>query len=195
MSRLRMAVLGATLVLFTGLVGVAAASEELPPLPDVSIPTDAETIELGERIVMARCRTCHSLQYLRDEETLQPLLSGITPDAAKKQFGVVPPDLSLIAIARQGGAVHAYAFLTGYENDLGDCEKAANRFISGGCTAMVDPRLSDEDALAVAAFLKEAADPNEKIRVRVAIGVEIFLGILTVMSYLVYRRIKKRELG
>jgi len=187
--------LGATIVLFTGFASVAAASEELPPLPDVNIPSDAETIELGERIVMARCKGCHSLQYLKDEETLQPLLSGLTPDTAKKQFGVVPPDLSLIAIARPGGAAHTYAFLTGYENDLGDCEKAANRFISGGCTSMVDPRLSDEDALAVTAFLKEAADPHEKIRVQIGIGVEIFLGILTVMAYLVYRRIKKRELG
>ena len=125
-----------------------------------------------------------------------------------------PPDLSLIAKARNGGAAYTYSLLTGYQKQPAELiEKfpAAktpanlhyNPYFPNLNLAMPPPLVSegqvtyadgtkstvDQRAKDVSAFLVWTAEPNLERRHSSGIAVVLFLLIATILGYLSYRNI------
>lgn len=125
----------------------------------------------------------------------------------------LPPDLSLIAKAREGGAAYVYSLLTGYQDQPAELLKKfpaaktgdglyynpyfANLNIamapplSDGQVTYADGTQATRDQMAkdVSAFLVWTAEPKLENRHRYGMAVLIFLIIATVLGYLSYRNI------
>ncbi|HEV2596637.1 MAG TPA: cytochrome c1 [Sphingomicrobium sp.] len=126
----------------------------------------------------------------------------------------LPPDLSLITKAREGGAPYVYSILTGFQAQPAELLKKfpdaktpqnlhynpyfANLNIAmppplttAGQVTYADgtPATVDQMAKDVAAFLVWTAEPNLESRHAVGLSVVIFLLIGTVFGYLAYRQI------
>lgn len=126
----------------------------------------------------------------------------------------LPPDLSLIAKAREGGAAYTYSLLTGYQRQPADLLKhfpAAktpeglhyNPYFANLNIAMPPPLTSegqvtyadgtkstvDQMSKDVAAFLLWAAEPKLENRHRSGIAVLLFLLVATILGYLSYKNI------
>ena len=127
-------------------------------------------------------------------------------EARSANNGALPPDLSLIVRAREGGPDFVYALLAGYEDAPGDFELADgmtyNPFFAGRQIAMPPPLFEDMVEYAdgttasveqmssdVAAFLYWAAVPELEARKRLGLQVMIFLVLLTVLFYFVKRKV------
>ena len=127
----------------------------------------------------------------------------------------LPPDLSLITKAREGGAAYVYSLLTGYQRQPAKLLKefpAAktppglhyNPYFANLNIAMPPPLTSagqvtyapgnpaptvDQMAKDVSAFLVWAAEPKLENRHRSGIAVVLFLLIASLLGYLAYRQI------
>jgi len=126
----------------------------------------------------------------------------------------LPPDLSLIAKSREGGAAYIHSLLTGYSKQPAELLKkfpAAktpanlhyNRYFPNLNLAMPPPLTSegqvvyadgtkstvDQMATDVSAFLVWAAEPNLERRHAAGIAVVLFLLVGTILGYLAYRNI------
>lgn len=127
----------------------------------------------------------------------------------------LPPDLSLIAKAREGGPAYIYSLLTGYQDQPAEMVRefpAAktpdglyyNPYFANLSLAMPPPLSSDgqvsygegappatvdQMAKDVSAFLLWAAEPKLENRRRTGIAVVIFLLFATVLGYLSYQNI------
>jgi ubiquinol-cytochrome c reductase cytochrome c1 subunit len=127
----------------------------------------------------------------------------------------LPPDLSLMAKARHGGAAYIYSILTGYQNQPAELLKkfpAAktpqnlhyNPYFANLNIAMPPPLTSegqvtyapgnpkptvDQMAQDVAAFLVWTAEPNLQGRHKTGFAVLAFLIVATFLAYMSYREI------
>jgi ubiquinol-cytochrome c reductase cytochrome c1 subunit len=126
----------------------------------------------------------------------------------------LPPDLSLITKAREGGANYVYSLITGYRAQPADLLKRFpeaktpaglhyNPYFANLNIAMPPPLVSDGqvtyadgtkatvDQMAhdVAAFLVWTAEPKLENRHRAGLAVELFMLIATILAYLAYRNI------
>ncbi|MCL6739926.1 cytochrome c1 [Sphingomonas sp. RB56-2] len=127
----------------------------------------------------------------------------------------LPPDLSLMAKAREGGAAYVYSILTGYQNQPAEllekfpAAKTAqglhyNPYFANLNLAMPPPLTSegqvtyapgnpkptvDQMARDVSAFLVWTAEPNLQGRHKSGWPVVIFLIIATLLGFLSYREI------
>ncbi len=127
---------------------------------------------------------------------------------------LLPPDLSLIAKAREGGAAYVYSLLTGYRDQPADLLKRFpdartppgayyNPYFANLNIGMPPPIVADgqvtysdgtvatkaQMAKDVAAFLTWTAEPKLENRHRIGLAVLGFLLIATVLAYLAYRNI------
>lgn len=202
-ARLRWLLLAAPLV--------AAAAE-------VELDYGEPALRRGAAIVTGVCLSCHSLKYLHyrdlrdlglgDAEIeamsmgakLNDTLNAMTPpDIAEQTYGRAPPDLSLMAKAREGGPRYVYGLLTGfYQNEHGQTD---NHLYPGirmpdilgwsGADAGLRAELAQQ-AKDAAAFLGWAADPRAAERKRLGYYVIGYLVLLTALLYLVKRRVWAR---
>ena len=130
----------------------------------------------------------------------------------------LPPDLSLITKAREGGAAYVYSLLTGftdpngYRNEAGkplpaDAKPGPNLHFnpyfanlniampppltSNGQVTYADgtPATVDQMAKDVAAFLVWTAEPNLESRHAAGFAVLVFLLFATILAYLAYQQI------
>jgi ubiquinol-cytochrome c reductase cytochrome c1 subunit len=122
--------------------------------------------------------------------------------------GALPPDLSLMAKAREGGPDHIVAIMTGY-GDPPACLKmnegmnfnhgfAAAGFqiampapLSDGAVTYADGTQATVPQMAhdVAYFLSWASEPYLDIRHKIGVGTILFLIVLTACFYAVYRKV------
>lgn len=120
--------------------------------------------------------------------------------------GALPPDLSVITKAREGGANYIHALLTGYHEPPAGVTVMEgmhyNAYFPGHQIAM-GPPLSDGqvefghgapntvDAMArdVATFLAWASEPELEVRRAMGVKILIFLSILGVLAYMTKRKI------
>jgi len=116
--------------------------------------TNKQSLQRGAANFVNYCLGCHSAQYVRynrmaadigitEQQLIDNLMFtgerphdtmriGINPDDAKRWFGVVPPDLSLIARSR--GADYVYTFLRSFYADESKASGVNNIVLPG--TAM-----------------------------------------------------------
>jgi ubiquinol-cytochrome c reductase cytochrome c1 subunit len=125
--------------------------------------------------------------------------------------GALPPDLSLMAKARKGGANYLHALLTGYKEEppagfkLGEGMQY-NVYFPGNQIAMAPPIADDaveyadgtkataeQIATDISTFLAWAAEPELEERKRLGIKVLLFLIVLTGMLYAVKRQVWKDQ--
>jgi len=128
--------------------------------------------------------------------------------------GAMPPDMSLLAKARVGGADYIYAILTGYKEAPEDMTMGAgqhyNKYMAGHKIAMAAPLSDDmvayEDGTEqtmeqyshdVSQFLMWAAEPKLEVRKRTGLKVILFLivfaGIMFAVKKKVWADLKKER--
>ena len=124
--------------------------------------------------------------------------------------GALPPDLSLIVKAREGGANYVYALLTGFEEAPAGVKleknMSYNKYFPGHQIAMKPPLTLDkvtfddgtkstvaQQAKDVTTFLAWASEPKQIERKRVGMWVMIYLIGLAALAYASYRRVWKNE--
>jgi ubiquinol-cytochrome c reductase cytochrome c1 subunit len=122
----------------------------------------------------------------------------------------LPPDLSVIAKAREGGPDYLYALLTGYGDPPAEFAGKMlpglnfNPYFQGWQIAMPAPLTSDgqvtwpdgnpaatkqQMAKDVTAFLMWAAEPKMEERKELGVAVMIFLAALSILLYFTYKRV------
>lgn len=127
-------------------------------------------------------------------------------EARSANNGAYPPDLSVMAKARQGGADYLYALMIGYTEVPADMEigegMSYNKVFPGHQIAMSQP-ISDEQvdytdgteptlknyAKDVSAFLMWAAEPKLEERHRLGFRFMIYLALLAALLYIAKRRV------
>ncbi len=120
--------------------------------------------------------------------------------------GALPPDLSVIAKAREGGPDYIYALLTGYRDPPEGFQLSQgmhyNLAFPGHQIAMPPPLADDMVAYAdgtpqtvdqyardVSAFLMWAAEPKLEQRYKIGLRVMIYLAVLAIILYLAKRSV------
>ncbi len=139
----------------------------------------------------------------------KPFANNVAAGAANNN--AIPPDLSLITKAREGGAPYVYSLLTGYQQQPANLPKANqpgpglhyNPYFANLNLAMAPP-LAVEDMVSysdgtkasidqmakdVSAFLIWSAEPKLEERHQAGWAVLAFLLIATILAYLSYRTI------
>jgi ubiquinol-cytochrome c reductase cytochrome c1 subunit len=121
--------------------------------------------------------------------------------------GALPPDLSLIVKAREGGADYIIALLTGYKDPppagikLSD-NMTYNDYFPGHQIGMPPPLAGDDvkyadgtkptmrqEAADVATFLTWTSEPTMEERKRTGVKVIIFLLVMTIVLYAAKRQV------
>ena len=121
--------------------------------------------------------------------------------------GALPPDLSLVVKARDGGADYIYALLTGYghEPPAGlnvNPGQYYNPYFPGGLLAMPQPLFANQVTYAdgtpatveqmardVTHFLAWTAEPKMEERKQMGLAVMLFLIAFSTLSFFTYRKI------
>lgn len=126
--------------------------------------------------------------------------------ARASNAGALPPDLSLMAKAQEGGARFIYSILTGFEDAPADVHVREglhyNPYFPGRQIAMPPPLSEgavtyadgtkatvEQMAHDVSTFLMWAAEPKLEARKNTGFDVLIYLLILTGLLYLSYRKV------
>ncbi len=205
------------LVVLMMTTSLAWASEAA--LENIQVETSVAAVERGADNLMNDCHSCHSLKYIKyrdlvtfgidkkkieawrgDQALDAPLASLMTDDAAMQSFGKVPPDLSLMTRAREGGASYVYAYLLGYyntpdgvtSNHLFPETKMPDVLGISGTTEPAQRAELQGKAHDIVSFLAWAADPHEEERYRLGYYVIGYLLILTSLLYFVKNQIWSR---
>lgn len=199
--------------------GVALASTS-GKLRHIKVDESNEARQRGAEIITGTCLLCHSLMYVRfsdmtdigmSQKDIENLLMDQTPDdrmlslspveIRKESYGKLPPDLSLMAIARKNGPDYLYTLLTSYYyRESGDIDNhlfPGIRMPDVLAYADTEPGSAERtetqaQARDVVSFLVWAADPNADEREGLGVYVITYLIILTTLLYLLKRRIWRR---
>ncbi|HEY2837265.1 MAG TPA: cytochrome c1, partial [Rhizomicrobium sp.] len=121
--------------------------------------------------------------------------------------GNLPPDLSLIVKAREGGAHYVYSIVTGFHLNTPKgftvtSGKYYNPYFDGWNIGMPPPLTDnivtysdgtkatvDQEAHDVATFLAWASDPKMEERKRIGFGALVFLLVLSGLLFFSYRKV------
>ena len=188
-------------------------------LEKIQVDTSLAAIERGVDDLMNNCHSCHTLKYIKfrdlarfgidkkkidewrgDQPLDAPLVSLMSDEAAMQSFGLVPPDLSLMTKAREGGPSYVYSYLLGYYNTP-EGETRNHIFPETkmpdplGISTATEPAQQEEirkTAHDIVSFLTWAADPHEQERYRLGYYVIGYLVILTLLLYFVKNQIWAR---
>lgn len=206
----------ATLVLCCAMPYAWAAEEALE---SIQVDTSLPAIGRGLEDVMNNCHTCHTLKYIRyrdlvklgidkgkvdgwraDQPLDAPLTGMMSDEAAVQSFGLVPPDLSLMTKARDGGPSYVYSYLLAYyikpDGTTGNHIFPATHMPDAlGISTVSDPAKREElkkTAKDIVSFLTWASDPHEQERHRLGYYVIGYLVILSVLLYMVKNQIWSR---
>ena len=197
-------------------VAQGAVASTAGALKMVDIDNSEQARQRGVEIVVSTCMMCHSLKYIKfsdlteigmtneqiknllEDQDIDDRMMSLTPiEVRKESYGKVPPDLSVMAIARKKGPQHIYTLLTAYYYN--ESEETDNHLFPHikmpDALAYADAESDEEraeieaQAHDVASFLVWAADPNAESRRTIGAYVIIYLIILTALLYLLKRRI------
>ncbi|MGC2166336.1 MAG: cytochrome c1 [Gallionella sp.] len=203
------------LVCWVALPAVAAEAHLEKFQPDTSVPA----VERGVDTFMNVCHGCHSLKYVHyrdlvsygidksritawrgDSPTDAAMMSVLSDQAALQSFGKLPPDLSMIVRAREGGNSYVYSYLTGYfldsqgnvSNHQFPLTKMPDALDISSITDPVKRSEVLERAHDIVSFLTWASDPHEGERESLGYYVIGYLILLTVLLFNVKLRVWSR---
>ena len=196
---------------------LASATEA--KLENIRVDTSVTAVERGADTLMNYCHSCHSLKYIKyrdlvafgvdkkkidawrgDQPLEAPLASLMADDAAMQSFGLIPPDLSLMTNAREGGASYVYSYLLGYyttpegttSNHIFPDTKMPDALGMSGTTELAQQDELRGKARDLVSFLAWAADPHQGERHRLGYYVIGYLVFLTLLLYIVKKQIWSR---
>jgi ubiquinol-cytochrome c reductase cytochrome c1 subunit len=188
-------------------------------LENIQVDTSVPAVERGVDTLMNYCHSCHSLKYIKysdlatfgiDKKKIeawrgdQPLDAAMTSqlpdDTALQMYGKVPPDLSLVTKAREGGTNYVYSYLIGYyitqegmtSNHVFPETKMPDMLGMSGATDPAQRAELQAKARDIVSFLAWAADPHEEERHRLGYYVIGYLVMLTLLLYIVKNQIWSR---
>lgn len=205
-------------LLVSGCFAASALASTEAKLDKAEPGADVATVERGMEAMMTDCNACHSMKYIKyrdlvalgiDKQKVDVLRGDLPLDAplkaqmseadAEQSFGKAPPDLSLMAKARDGGADYVYSYLLGYyakeDGTTGNHYYPETKMpdvlgVSGADDAQ-RKELKDK-ARDIVSFLSWAADPHEQERIRLGKYVMAYLFVLTFLLYLVKKQVWAR---
>jgi cytochrome c1 len=207
-----------TLLASCCIAGSALASSEAK-LETIKVGSDVATVERGVDEMMANCHSCHSMKYIKyrdlvtfgidkkkvdgwrgDQPLDAPMLAQMSDNDAAAAYGKAPPDLSLMAKARDGGVNYVYSYLLGYYvtpegvsgNHIYPETKMPDILGMSSATEAAQRAEIQGKAHAIVSFLAWAADPHEQERHRLGYYVLGYLFVLTFLLYLVKNQIWAR---
>lgn len=193
-------------------------AEELA-LENIQVETSVSAVERGADALMNTCHSCHSLKYITYRELVkfgmdkkkvedwrgdQPLDAALTSqlsdETAIQSYGKVPPDLSLMTKAREGGPNYVYSYLIGYyitpegmtSNHVFPETKMPDMMGMSGATEPAQRAEIQAKARDIVSFLNWAADPHEEERHKLGYYVIGYLLVLTVLLFFVKNQIWSR---
>ncbi len=184
-------------------------------LREEQIEHELSNLQNGVRVFTNLCVLCHDLKYVKFQDLAEigmpienideirgvnnigdPMLSKMNAQQMHALFGMLTPDLSLMAKARGNGIQYIYSLLLAYD-ERGD----------GSIVNILYPNIKMPDVLAysitndastrsrleqdardVVAFLAWTADPRAQERRSLGVYVMLYLFVLTFMLYLVKRK-------
>lgn len=184
-------------------------------LETVKVGSDLQTLDRGLDAFVTNCHSCHSMKYihyrdlvaagfdrakvdtLRGDQPMGTSLMAQMPEADSAQaFGVAPPDLSLMAKARDGGVNYVYSYLIGYYNGP---EGSGNHVypvtkmpdILGISSATEGAQRAEIQGKAqqIVSFMSWAADPHAGERIHLGYYVIAYLIVLTTLLYFVKKQV------
>jgi ubiquinol-cytochrome c reductase cytochrome c1 subunit len=174
------------------------------------VDTSVLAVERGVDSFINACHGCHSLKYVhyrdlasfgidknkivawRGDSTLDAAMTSLmSDDAAMQSFGKIPPDLSLMVKAREGGTSYLYSYLIGYyltpegmtSNHIYPLTKMPDVLGISGATEPAQRSELQAKAHDIVSFLSWAADPHEEERLALGYYVIGYLVILTLLLY------------
>jgi len=188
-------------------------------LENIKVDTDLPALARGVDDLMNNCHSCHTLKYVtyldlaklgidrtkidgwRGDQALDtPLASLMSDEAAMQSFNMVPPDLSLMTNAREGGPSYVYSYLLGYyntpdgvtHNHIYPATKMPDPLGMSTTTDHAQREEITKTAHDIVSFLAWAADPHEQERYRLGYYVIGYLIFLTLLLYFVKKQIWSR---
>jgi ubiquinol-cytochrome c reductase cytochrome c1 subunit len=195
---------------------VSAAESKLE---NIQVETTLPDVERGADALINTCHSCHSLKYVTYRDLVkfgidkkkvdgwrgdQPLdaamTSQLSDETAIQSYGKVPPDLSLMTKAREGGPNYVYSYLVGYyitpegmtSNHIFPETKMPDMMGMTGATDAAQRAGIQAKARDIVSFLAWASDPHEEERLRLGYYVIGYLVILTLLLYFVKKQIWSR---
>jgi ubiquinol-cytochrome c reductase cytochrome c1 subunit len=190
------------LVAFNDLTGIGYSEGQIKTL---AAGWSAQTPSVNEATGEAASRPS-----IPSDKIPSPYLNDVAGRQANN--GALPPDLSLMTKAREGGAAYVYSLLTGYQkppanlpkDSLPDATHHYNPYFAALNIAMPPPLTAegqvsydaggpkptvDQMAKDVSAFLVWTAEPKLENRHRAGLGSMIFLLFFAVFAWLSYQNI------
>lgn len=142
-------------------------------------------LQHGEQLFMEYCSGCHSLKY-----TSYPAVS-MPKDEAESWFGVVPPDLTLVAKYR--GTKWLSDYLQGFYQDSSRPFGCNNRVLPNAqmpnvlfpLKGTISYQQTIDDLLI---FLNHVSDPKVGLRHKIGVFVLLFMLIFTLLVWAIYRK-------
>ena len=181
--------------------------------------SDPAALQRGAKLYMSYCSGCHSLKYMRydslakgiavskdlvianlmfsgnnnEAKISDPIKSAMSSKDAVKWFGIIPPDLSLVARSR--GTDWLYEYLRSFYNDptrpWGVNNKTFPDVAMPHVLANQQNMLSDKAYNKLVAdlvtFLSYVGEPHQLQRQKIGVWVLLFLSILLVFTFLLKR--------
>ncbi len=205
-------------IMLLGCLSMSAFAEEAK-LEKIQVPTDKPSIAKGAEDWINNCLTCHTMKYVkyrdllslgidkakvdgwRGEASLDTPLTAQMPEAvAMATFAKLPPDLSLMAQARDGGPNYVYSYLIGYyvkpDGSVGNHIFPETKMpdplgISSAANA-AERAEKQKTAKSIVTFLTWAADPHAGERDTLGKYVIAYLVVLSALLYVVKKQIWSR---
>jgi ubiquinol-cytochrome c reductase cytochrome c1 subunit len=165
------------------------------------------------------CHACHTLKYVKYRDLLtlgidkqkvdgwrgdasldSPLVAQMSEADDMATFAKVPPDLSLMAQARDGGPSYVYSYLIGYYmkpdgtpgNHIFPETKMPDPLGFSTVTDAAQRTEMQKTAKQIVSFLTWAADPHQNDRTTLGKYVIGYLILLTILLYFVKKQIWAR---
>jgi len=203
------------LLLFLCLTTLNFALAGNQPITSVELEDDVATLKRGATIYYNTCRLCHDLKYVKYQTLAEvgfskkeidelrgelpaytPLMSTTTNENATQIFGMIPPDLTLMAKARKQGPDYIYTLLTSYHEK--EDASIENSFFNGikmpdvmAYSVAIDENEKshiDKKIKDVVSFLLWASDPRAAERKSMGKYVILYLLVLSGLLFVVMKR-------
>ena len=204
-------ILAAFLMTFAGVVFAASGGTE--GLDSVHINLDdRQSLQQGAATFASYCLSCHGIKYMRynrmakdlgiSDEVLrtnfllpsqkpgEPMTVNMAEEDAKRWFGTAPPDLSLTARSRSPEWIYTFLrsfqadekSVTGWNNSV--FEDVAMPHVLYQLQRDESPEEFDRTVRDLTNFFVYVAEPAKLVRYNIGIWVLIFMGVFTVLAYL-----------